>query len=156
VLERALGAVAREIAARRDEVPVRDVEERRRDVTAEVIAEDGRRRERPPGHHHDHQREQPRDQTPQAARPEAGQVDPAVDDLTEQQRRDQVAAQHEEQIDAQESAGSVRQTEVERHHRSDGNQTQPVECVVPTSASCRSHDQPPSRMRPGRYERDMR
>ena len=63
-------------------------------------------------------------------------------ELSQQKRSDQVPAQHEEDVDAEEAGGRVWQTEVKGHHRDNSEQTQSVERVVagtPGGACRQSH-----------------
>ncbi len=109
------------------EVPVGDVAERRQRGPAQLgdLA-------RVDDHHHrqddGHHREEGRQQPPRAADPEPHQVDgPGGAPLGEQQRGDQVAADHEEHVDAEEAARQPGGADVVGDDRGDGEGPQAVD-----------------------------
>jgi len=88
-----------------DEVPVGEVEERGQRVATELV-DPVRLDDR--GEHHRQRDQDPdrRQQPPRPAQPEAAEPQVAVAaELAQQQRGDQVAADHEEDVDAEEAAG---------------------------------------------------
>jgi hypothetical protein len=109
-----------------DEAPVRDVEDRGESVTAQVdlaLAGGERDREARPDHH-----EQSRKEPPCPSRPERPESDPTRGiELGEQQRGDQVAADHEEQVDAEEPARKQRDPGVVDEDGSDRERPKPVD-----------------------------
>ena len=110
-----------------DEAPVGDVTERREDVPAEDIAVEGRGRSRPDCRH-GKQDEQRREKTAGAAKPEADEIDPPIRrELTEQQSRDEEPGEHEEEIDAKESAAQRHDPEVIGDHHADCDRPHSVE-----------------------------
>ena len=88
-----------------DQVPVRVVEERT-DRVATRVREVAAREDCGEDQRREHDENEGRQQPPRAPQPEAAQVD-AVAGLPfdQQQRCDQVAAEHEEEVDAEEAAG---------------------------------------------------
>ncbi len=110
-----------------DLVPVRHVADPAEDVTAqlaELLAfEDPRVRD----HQQEHE-EQRRKQSPSAASPEATKADvPGPFVLTDEQQRDQVAADHEENLDPEEAARQPDVVGVVHHHGDDGERPHAVE-----------------------------
>ena len=76
----------------------------------------------------DEHEEQRRQQASRAASPELPQADPARSlVLTDEQQRDQVAADHEEDLDAEEPTRQPLVVGVVHHHRDDGERAHPVE-----------------------------
>ena len=109
-----------------DEVPVGDVPERRQGGPAQprhlAVVEDDH-----VGQDHGHHHEERREQAAGAADPEPHQVDRAGGaPLGEQQRGDQVAADHQEDVDAQEAAGQPARPDVVGDDRRHGDRPQPV------------------------------
>ncbi len=110
-----------------DLVPVGDVAEAGDDVAAEqterLALED-----RGVDHQQNEHEEQRRQEPPGAAQPELLQVDAAaLLVLADQQQRDQVAADHEEHLDAEEATGQPAVVRVVDHHGDDGHRAHPVE-----------------------------
>ena len=122
---------------RRDQVPVHVVEERAGDVAAgvgEVLAREDRGQDQRREHDDDEGGEEASGTT----HPEAEQIDPVPGlPLDEQQRRDQVAAEDEKEVDAEEAARQpvdARVVEEDGHHRERAQAVQPgpvldVRCV---------------------------
>ena len=123
-------------AAVDDELPVRDVQQARESVAANRrqlarlrphhgVERDGREHE-----------EQRREQAPGPPRPERGQTDPARGlPLGEQQRGDEVAADHEEDVDAEEAALRPGDLAVVQDHGGHREGAQPVEARAVAEAS---------------------
>ena len=89
---------------REDQVPVRVVEERA-DRVAPRAREVGAGEDRGQDERSEDDDDQGREQPARAPRPEAAQVDPVSRlPFHEQQRRDEVAAEDEEEVDAEEAA----------------------------------------------------
>ena len=59
--------------------------------------------------------------------------------LLQQQRGDQEAAQHEEDVDAEEARAGAGQPEVEGDHRRDRDEAQPVQSIVPRTFGLGAH-----------------
>ena len=147
VLQRARDPVAGEVRARRDEMPVRDVEESCRDVAAQTVASERRGHDCAPHQHGGDHNEEGGNQAAHPPGPEVEDLDVTAFELSEQKRGDQVPAQNEEDIDAQETGGRVGQTEVKGHHRGNGEQAHAVERVVAGAPgrACRQYS--PHRLR---------
>ena len=114
--------------AHRDEVPVGDVGERRRAVTTD-IAEAGRVR-REAGRDADDREEQDQrgQEAPDAAFVERAQVDAAVRVvLVQEYRRDEVAGQHEEDVDTEPTAAQLTRRHVIHHDRRHRDSAEAVE-----------------------------
>src|SRR5262249_9120998 len=109
-----------------DEPPVRDVEDRGKSVTAQIdvaLAGGERDRETDADHH-----EQGRKEPPGPPPPERSECDPTRGiELGEQQRRDQVAADHEEEVDAEEAARKPREPGVVDEDGPDRERPKPVD-----------------------------
>ena len=112
-------------------MPVRDVGERRGDVGAQPVAHHAGAASAP------HAITTPTETSSARARG-GGRAAPRTDDvepawrstLNEQEARDQVAAEDEEDVDAEEAGVRSGHAEVERHHRRDGDGAETVEGVV--------------------------
>ena len=90
---------------RDDLVPVRVVEERADGVAARLGEVAARAKIDDEDERREHDDDERGEETSRAAHPEAAQVDPVPRlPLDEQQRRDQVAAEDEEEVDAEEAA----------------------------------------------------
>ena len=61
---------------------------------------------------------------------EPRQREPALRDFAEQDRGDQIAAQHEEHIDADEPAGEGFEPGVKQHHRDHGHRAKPIDLTA--------------------------
>jgi len=110
-----------------DEAPVRDVEDRRQRVAVQLDARAAIDRGRDQQADAE-QQEQRRQQAPRAPGPEAPERDAAVlRELGDQQRRDQVAADDEEDVDAEEAAGQPAAVGVVDEHGGDGDRAEPVD-----------------------------
>jgi len=109
------------------EIPVRDIDERCGDVLAQpgdLGREHDQRKEQDAG------KEQPerRQEAARAPEPEPSQVQAAGGcELGQQEAGDQVPADHEEDVDAQESTRQDVGTEVVGEHRQDGQGAQAIE-----------------------------
>jgi hypothetical protein len=128
VLQRRRRAALREIVGLLgDEGPVRHPEEGGDGVVAQRRG--GLRREELAGRHHrQHHDDQRRQQPSGAPNPEVPQPDSAGScPLVEQQRGDQKSAQHEEDVDAQKSAGHAWHTAVFGQHQGDGHRAKAVQ-----------------------------
>ena len=80
------------------------------------------------GHHGQHHHDQRGQQPPGSSNPEAFQTDPAgAADLVQQQRGDQEPTEHEEHVDAEESAGHSRNTAMVGEHQRDRDRSDTVE-----------------------------
>ena len=113
--------------ARHDQVPVRDVGERRRDVVPEAGGL-VRGEEQAVAGYGEEQQEERRQQPACPAQPEAPQGDAAPAGSFRQQRpRDDVPADDEEDLDAEEAAGRDPEGGVEEHHRDHGQRAHAVE-----------------------------
>ena len=105
-----------------DEVSVRDVEEGRQSIGGEVVDLSRRREQGAVRDDSNQQGEQRGEEPPQASTPEDPQANRSRFDLFQaQQSRDQVAAQNEEDVDAEQPAGA-RVVEDHRQH-GDGAKT---------------------------------
>ena len=115
----------REVAE--DEEPVLDVEQRGDHLAAELVEHVGEEEDRVQRHHEEHGEER-REQSTGPAVPEPLEAD-AVGLLVvgQQQARDQVAADHEEDVDAEEPAGDPALVGVVEQHRDDRERAQAVE-----------------------------
>ncbi len=109
-----------------DQPPVADVERRRGHRFAERHRL-GPAGDRDPGHDHHEHREEGGQEAPRPPQPEAGQPPAPARPLREQDVRDQVAAQGEEDPDAQEPARSPPEAQVIGDHGEHGHGTQPVQ-----------------------------
>ena len=103
-----------------DQVPVLHVRERGDHLTAELVDRVGEEQQRVQRHRGQH-REQRGEQAAGAAEPESAEIDVAVlAPVGEEQGRDQVAADHEEHVDAEEPPGDpvlVAVVQQDRDHR---------------------------------------
>ena len=121
VLEHRLAAEAREIRLLvEDQVPVGDVAERRDHGPAEFRCLVREEHDDVRARHRDH-REQRREQPPRAVEVEAAESEPATvpPPCVEQHRRDQVTAEHEEHVDAEEPAAEPSELGVVQEHGGD-------------------------------------
>ncbi len=113
---------------RRDEVPVRDVPERRQPVDGEALAVDlivEQQRVDADDREEQQQRGHEAARPPRPERPERDRVRPAP--LVDEQARDQEAAEDEEEVDAEEPARRDVGREVVQDHGEHGQAAQPVE-----------------------------
>ena len=107
--------------------PVRHVEDGARQIRPELSQRVGCEH-RGGGDAAQHQHGNRRDQPPDPAEPEAAQRDPAADvALVEQQRCDQVSADHQEHLDAEEPAADQDDIGVVEHHGQHGERPEAVE-----------------------------
>ena len=115
----------REVAE--DEEPVLDVEQRGDDLAPQLVEHVGEEEDRVQRDHEEHGEE--RGQEPaRAPVPEPLQADAVgLLEVGQQQARDQVAADHEEHVDAEEPAGDPLLVGVVEQHRDDGERAQAVE-----------------------------
>ncbi len=122
--ERLVGGVA---LTDEDLVPVAAVEDAPEEVATGAalgLTVEQRHVHRHRAHHHHHRRQQ----APSAAHPELAEGDPTVTFvLADQQQRDQIAADHEEDLDPEEATAQPGVVGVVDHHRDDGDGAQPVE-----------------------------
>ncbi len=127
VAERNERLVGRVPLSDRDLVPVADVE----DAAGEVAPGASHRRSPEQGHEHCHpgeHHEQGRQQPAEPASPELAEVDPtSTFVLADQEQGDEVAADDEEHLDAEEPAGEPCVVGVIDHHRHHGERPHPVE-----------------------------
>ncbi len=109
------------------EVPVRHVPEGGQRVAAQS-GHLARQKDDRVGEGDDEQQVERRQEPAGAAQPERLQVDAAPSSpLREQQRGDEVAADHEEDLDPEETAGDPGQISVVKEHGDDRERAQPVE-----------------------------
>ncbi len=110
-----------------DEVPICHVPQRREYVAAQTS--DLARQEHDGVRERDHEHQVERGkQPPRSPQPEGLYIDvPQPTPLREQQRRDEVAADDEEDLDAQEPSRDPGQPAVVEEHGDDGERSQPVE-----------------------------
>ena len=103
---------------RRDEAPVRAVEERGQSVAAQAVELVGRRFEhRERGDSEEHQQERG-EKASGPSSPEPAEADTTVSrPLADEQRRDQETGKDEERVDAEEPAARPSRVEVIREHR---------------------------------------
>ncbi len=110
-----------------DQEPVRDVGPGRQRIGAETGHVVGQDDDRERDHGHD-QRADRREEPPGPAPPEVSDVESACPGvLAQQEARDQVAADHEEQVDAEESARQQVRIQVVGEHGDDRERTQSIE-----------------------------
>ena len=114
VVERAFGFEAGEVGdVGEDLLPVVDVEDRRDDALAELVRLGGAE-DRHPGDDDRQHHEEGRQQAAGAGEPEGGQLDPTAGvQLRQEDVADQVAAEGEEDADAEHAAGGPVETKVE-------------------------------------------
>jgi hypothetical protein len=142
------------------EVPVVDVEERRERVDTQVGERRARQHRRRHERHGDHDADRG-EQPPRPAEPEPEHVEvAAAPELAQQQGRDQVARDHEEDVDPEEPAGHpaarVRVVEEDRQHRDRAQRVDPGHVGKAMAAAPRralAHRLHPKSVRPGRRER---
>ena len=107
--------------------PVRHVEEASDQVTAH-LAERLRLGDRRPDRQSDHHGEERRQQPSRPTHPERAEVDaPVALALSHEQQRDEIARDHEEHLDTEETAGQPRRIGVVDHHRDHGERAQTIE-----------------------------
>ena len=117
------------------EVPVRYVRERGRAVAAQIAEARALRRDAGRAADHDEQQDQRGQQAAGAPRVEGSEVESSLSIvLVEEHRRDQVAREYEEDVDAQPAAPQATGREVVHDDRRDGKPPQSVEGPNP----CRS------------------
>jgi hypothetical protein len=110
-----------------DHMPVLDVEERGEGVAAGA-GQIGREADRHDGHGDQDHHDQGRQQAPRAPQPEGAEVDATRRAaLGEEQRRDQVPAQDEEDVDAEKAARYSRDAAVVEQYESDREGADAVE-----------------------------